>query len=395
MSKENPWLLPEGIEEILPNEAEWLEKQRRIVVDLFLSWGYRLVEPPLIEFLESLLVKNSEAIDLQTFKLVDQLSGRMMGIRTDMTPQVARIDAHSLKSEGPERLCYFGNVLRARAEGINNTRNPIQVGAEIYGDDSIESDLEIILLMLEVLEKIGIKNIHLDIGHAQIFRVICDDAMLDDAQRAILFDIYQRKATTELNSFVEKLSCDAKMKNNILTLATLSGSPEVLEQAKNDYLKNKKIIKALEYLELASHKLLKHKPDLNLHIDLAECRGFHYETGIVFSVFAEGQGQEIARGGRYNDVGKIFGRARAATGFSMDLKEVMTNLLSGKINIKTAIRAELTNDSKQIETIKNLRENGEIVLFKLDSDVKDRAIHCDRELLNIDGKWIVQGIENE
>jgi len=395
MSKENPWLLPEGIEEILPNEAEWLEKQRRIVVDLFLSWGYRLVEPPLIEFLESLLVKNSEAIDLQTFKLVDQLSGRMMGIRTDMTPQVARIDAHSLKSEGPERLCYFGNVLRTRAEGINNIRNPIQVGAEIYGDDSIESDLEIILLMLEVLEKTGIENIHLDIGHAQIFRVICDDAVLGDAQRAVLFDIYQRKATTELNSFVEKLSCDAKMKNNILILATLSGPSEVLEQAKAAYLGNKKIIKALEYLELASHKLLKHKPDLNLHIDLAECRGFHYETGIVFSVFAEGQGQEIARGGRYNDVGKIFGRARAATGFSMDLKEVMTNLLSDKIKITTAIRAELTDDLKQIETIKNLRENGETVLFKLDSDVKDCAIHCDRELLNIDGKWVVKGIENE
>ncbi|MEG3592504.1 MAG: ATP phosphoribosyltransferase regulatory subunit [Pseudomonadota bacterium] len=395
MSKENPWLLPEGIEEILPREAEWLEKQRRIVIDLFSSWGYRLVEPPLIEFLESLLVKNSEAIDLQTFKLVDQLSGRMMGVRTDITPQVARIDAHSLKSEGPERLCYFGNVLRTRAEGINNIRNPLQVGAEIYGDDSIESDLEIILLMLEVLEKTGIKNMHLDIGHAQIFKDVCDDAVLDDPQRANLFDIYQRKANTELNAFVEKLSCDKKKKNNILVLAKLSGSSKVLEQAKADYSGSKKIITALEYLEIVSHNLLKHKPDLNLHIDLAECRGFHYETGIVFSVFVEGQGQEIARGGRYNEVGKIFGRARAATGFSMDLKEVMTNLLPSKTKKINAIRAELTDDSKQIEKIKNLRENGETVLFKLNSDADDCPIHCDRELLYIDGKWVVKGIENE
>ena len=316
MQKKDSWLLPQGIEEVLPGDAKQLEFLRRQLLDVFACWGYELVIPPVVDFLDSLLTGSGRDLDLQTFKFTDQISGEMLGIRADMTPQVARIDAHTLKLNRPTRLCYVGTILRALGDGLEKTRSPMQIGAEIYGHSGLESDLEVIQLMLEMLAVTGVQNVHLDLGHVGIYRALSDQAGLTQQQESELFEVLQRKAITELNELVESFDIEDKFKQIFIALPTLNGGCEALDKATEILADtNDAVILAINELQSIATKLSKVFPLLAVSFDLSELRGYHYHTGIVFAAFIPGLGREIARGGRYDNIGEFFGRARAANRF--------------------------------------------------------------------------------
>jgi len=390
MKKNEKWLLPQGIEEALPAEAARLENLRRQILDMYASWGYQLVIPPTIEYLDSLLTGTGSDLDLQTFKLIDQMTGKSLGIRADMTPQVARIDAHHLKTE-ISRLCYMGTVLHTVPDGFAGSRSPIQVGAELYGHAGVESDVEIIELMLRTLAKAGLEQVYLDLGHVGIYRSLAKQAALNAAQEAELFDMMQRKALPEINEFVKELGLDASIADMLIKLPELHGSENVIDQA-IDTLKaaSDDVLQALDYLKQVSRVLKSRLPDLNLHYDLAELRGYHFHTGIVFTALVPGQGQEVARGGRYDEIGEVFGRARPATGFSTDLKTLI-NL--GNIPVDdsvTAILAPADADAELQSLIETLRADGETVIRLLPGQQSDAAaMNCNREIQKTDNQWHV------
>ncbi len=319
------WLLPDGIDEVLPPQAERLEHLRRRLLDLYSRWGFELVMPPFIEYTESLLTGTGNDLDLQTFKITDQLTGRLMGVRADITPQAARIDAHRLQRETPVRLCYLGTVLRTRADGFAGSRSPLQVGAELFGHAGIESDIEILALMIETLEVTGITDIHLDLGHVGIFRHLARQAQLDGSQETLLFEALQRKARPEIEEFLRLTHLPAPMRRLLSALPELNGGAEVLDLAATQLAAAQpEVHAALNDLRAIVAALDRLAPQVTVHIDLAELRGYRYQTGAVFAAFIATHGREIARGGRYDDIGKIFGRARPATGFSADLKTLIT-----------------------------------------------------------------------
>jgi len=311
------WLLPEFVEDILPAEAMRIEKLRRRILDLFFESRYELVMPPLMEYTDSLLTGTGHDLELRTFKVVDQLSGRMMGLRADITPQVARIDAHLLNREGVTRLCYCGSVLHTRPAGPAATREPIQIGAELYGEPGVDADLEILQLLCRALELAGVRNARIDIGHVAVFRAIA--AELPPELEAQLFEALQKKDAPALKELTKKLN--AKTREALLALPELYGGPEVLEAAEKKLPKLGELTRALGALR----KLAK-ACSLPVSLDLAELRGYHYHTGVVFDAYCDGgagaASQPIARGGRYDEVGKAFGRARPATGFSIDLRSL-------------------------------------------------------------------------
>src|SRR5262245_233648 len=309
------WLLPEHIEDILPDEAMRIELLRRRILDLFFGKKYKLVIPPLVEFTDSLLTGTGHDLDLRTFKLVDQISGRMMGVRADITPQVARIDAHLLNSRGVVRLCYCGSVLHARPAGPEATREPIQIGAEIYGHAGIASDLEIQALLCQALKAAGAKGVRMDIGHVAVFRALVRDAGIDHEREVELFEALQKKDVPTLRSLTRKL--EAKTRNALLLLPELYGDVSVLRTAEKKLPKLPELQKALKTLEALS----KASP-IPLSFDLAELRGYHYHSGVVFDAYCEGVSGAVARGGRYDEVGKAFGRSRPATGFSIELRSL-------------------------------------------------------------------------
>ena len=309
------WLLPEHIEDILPAEAMRIENLRRRILDLFFSANYRLVIPPLIEFTDSLLTGTGHDLDLRTFKLVDQLSGRMMGVRADITPQVARIDAHLLNSKGVARLCYSGSVLHARPAGPGATREPIQIGAEIYGHSGIASDLEIQSLLCKALALAGAKGVRMDIGHVAVFRALVHAAGIDREREAALFEALQQKDVPTLRTLTRKL--DARTRNAVLLLPELYGGTEVLSLAEKKLPDIKPLKSALTTL-----RALARACPVPLGFDLAELRGYHYHSGVVFDAYCDGVSGAVARGGRYDEVGKAFGRPRPATGFSIDLRSI-------------------------------------------------------------------------
>lgn len=317
------WILPDGIDEVLPPQAGVIERKRRELFDLYHSWGYELVIPPFVEFLDSLLSGTGSDLDLKTFKLTDQLSGRMLGVRADITPQVARIDAHHFHTEAPTRLCYLGTVLHTRSDGFAGTRSPLQIGAELYGHAGVESDVEILRLMLQTLEKTGIKNVYLDLGHVGIFRGLARQAGLSSEQETALFDALQRKAMPEAAELLKSFEIQTGPAEMLLRLGELNGDG-ALEEA-NEVLKgaDRTVLEALNYLHEMAEQIAHWLPDVPVHFDLAELRGYHFHTGVVFAAFVPGSGKEIARGGRYDEIGRIFGRARPATGFSTDLKTLM------------------------------------------------------------------------
>lgn len=393
MNKTDRWLLPEGIEEVLPKEAKRLEQLRRSLLDMYESWGYDLVIPPFIEYLESLLTGTGNDLDLQTFKLTDQLTGRLMGIRADMTPQVARIDAHQLNQNTPTRLCYIGTVLHTRTDGFAGSRSPLQVGAELYGHAGIESDVEVINLMLETLSLSAVNAPFIDLGHVGIYRELVKQAGLNEEQEATLFDSLQRKANTEITAYLKEWKLDKKIASAIAALTNLNGDAAVLAKAKS-VLKGagKGVLTALDELTNIAALLTQRIPGLKINYDLAELRGYHYHTGTVFAAYVAGQGQAVAQGGRYDDIGEVFGRARPATGFSTDLKTLLS-LSSHKYNQLAAIFAPADNDSELQKMISELRQNGEKVICALSDQVGDaKDMGCNRELVKDGSGWTIKDL---
>lgn len=393
MQKKDSWLLPEGIDEVLPDQAEALERLRRKLLDTFACWGYQLVIPPFVDYLDSLLTGSGHDLDLQTFKLTDQISGKMLGVRADMTPQVARIDAHNLKHEWPTRLCYVGTTLHTLGDPLEKTRSPMQIGAELYGHSGIESDYEVICLMLEMLAICGLENVHLDLGHVGIYRALSDHAGLNAEQEAELFDVLQRKARTELNELLDGFAIDEQSKALFTALPKLNGSHDVLEKAAALLNGSNAIVKqALADLQSIADKLRRDFPSLPVSFDLAELRGYHYHTGMVFAAFIPSVGREIARGGRYDNIGQIFGRARAATGFSADLK-VLVNLFKAGAELTRArvVFAPYAEDPDLSETIRDLRAEGTAVIQYLPNQSgSPQDLGCTAILEKQDQRWIVK-----
>ena len=307
------WLLPEYIEDILPAQAMRIEKLRRVILDLFFSKDYQFVIPPLLEYVDSLLTGTGHDLELRTFKVVDQLSGRMMGVRADITPQVARIDAHLLNRRGVTRLCYCGSVLHTRPAAPGATREPIQIGAEIYGEAGVAADVEMLELLCSALELAGVRKARVDIGHVAVFRAIAHEAGVDAEREAELFGALQRKDVPALKELSKKLR--ARPREALLMLPSLYGGAEVLDEAEKKLPPLPEVKKALATLG----KLAK-ACKFPASFDLAELRGYHYHSGVVFDAYCDGVAGAVARGGRYDEVGKAFGRARPATGFSIDLR---------------------------------------------------------------------------
>jgi len=317
------WLLPEHMEDVLPAEAARVEFLRRAILDLFFEHGYELVMPPLVEFTDSLLTGAGHDLDLRTFKLVDQLSGRMMGIRADITPQVARIDAHLLNRKGVTRLCYCGSVLHARPAGPGATREPIQIGAEIFGHAGIASDVEIQSLLCRSLAAAGVRGARMDIGHVAVFRSLIQAAGIGHELEVELFEALQKKDVPALKTLTRR--ADAKTRAALLLLPELYGGADILDLAESRLPRLPDLKKALETL-----RALSKASSIPVGFDLAELRGYHYHSGVVFDAYCDGVSGAVARGGRYDEVGKAFGRPRAATGFSIELRSLAAAMQSKK-----------------------------------------------------------------
>lgn len=390
MTGKDRWLLPEGIEEMLPAEARRFEALRRRLLDLFDTWGYELVMPPMIEYLDSLLTGVGTDLDLHTFKLTDQLTGRLMGVRADMTPQAARIDAHYLKRSVPVRLCYLGAVLRARPGDFAGSREPLQLGAELFGHGGPEADVEVLRLMLTTLARAGIESCYVDIGHVGVFRGLAAEAKLGIEQEADLFDALQRKARPEIDALLASWDLDARIKAMFAALIDLSGEEEVLQQARAALKPAGKAVQAaLGDLESITRQMRATMPAQVLHFDLAELHGYRYYTGAVFSALTPGQGQAIAQGGRYDDIGKAFGRARPAVGFSTDLR-LLLKLLPAEAGGPAGICAPDRDDAALQDKIAALRAQGERVVVALKGNAATPAqLGCDRELVYKNGAWVV------
>jgi ATP phosphoribosyltransferase regulatory subunit len=393
MQQKDSWLLPEGIEEILPEEATYLENLRRNTLQLFNCWGYELVIPPMIDFIDSLLTGSGHDLDLQTFKLTDQISGKTLGLRADMTPQVARMDAHQLKRECPTRLCYVGTVLHTRGDPLEKTRSPMQIGAELYGHGGIESDVEVICLMLEMLAQSGLLDVHLDLGHVGLFRALSQQAGLDHNQESLLFDILQRKARPELEELMAELAINEDLKTMLLKLPELNGGKDVIKKAHSVLAKaDEQVKQALANLETVAKQLTSRFPSLPISFDLAELRGYHYHTGVVFAAFVPTIGREIARGGRYDNIGAVFGRARPATGFSADLKLLaLLGKQTAQDQPNQRIFAPHQNDSSLNEKIRDLRAQGQIVIQQLPGQVGGaKELGCTAVLALDHQNWVIK-----
>ena len=390
MSKDR-WLLPEGIEESLPEESAWLEKYRRDLVDMFSTWGYELVMPPLIEYLDSLLIGPSDDLDLQTFKLTDQLTGRMMGVRSDMTSQVARIDAHMLKRDVPTRFCYIGTVMRTRPGGRDLTRSRLQVGAELYGHAGLDSDVEVICLMLEALALVGINDVLLDLGHVGIFTALIRKAGLTESQQIKLQALLQQKAQTEYEQFLTTCSLSEDWHKIFLSLMDLSGDAKVINTAKQ-LLKDcgEEVMDFIMYVDDLSKRVALRYPEIQLHYDFSALSGYQYQNGAVFAAYISGQGGEIARGGRYDMIGQVFGRSRPATGFSLDLK-ALAKISTNVNNPVQSIYAPLENDLQLQEKINQLRAQGLRVICELsDQQGSAKDLGCDRMLVKKGQEWVIE-----
>jgi ATP phosphoribosyltransferase regulatory subunit len=365
-----------------------VERLRRRLLDLYRGWGYELVIPPLVEFTDSLLIGLGQDLDLLTFKLTDQLSGRTMGVRADITPQVARIDAHSLAQDGVTRLCYAGSTLHTRPKTLMASRSPIQLGAELYGDNSLAADVEIVRLMLATLDAAGLSNITLDLGHVGVYEAVLECAGLSADQEETVFDALQRKSLPDLKLALDGVDEDAAAL--IIALVDLHGDESVLADARELFAdKAPAALPAVDALQEVAVDVRRQRPELDIYFDLAELRGYHYHTGIVFAAYAPGHGQALANGGRYDDVGAVFGRARPATGFATDLKALM-DLLPTEQESLGAISMPDADDPALEAKVNELREAGEIVINCLATDPDPR---CDRELVEQDGEWQVQPLD--
>lgn len=383
------WLLPDGMDEVLPPQAARMEELRRALLDLYYRWGYDQVMPPPVEFLDSLLTGTGTDLELQTFKLTDQLTGRMMGVSADVTPQVARMDAHSLKRQGPVRLCYCTNVLRAKADQYQGGRSPVQVGVELFGHAGQEADLEILHLALASLGVAGAGEIHLALGHIGIYRSLVQAAGLDESQERALFDALDLKSPDELAALVEESVADPVLADMFLALAELHGGLETLDAAREAFAEAPAAVSAaLDQLVLLSEGVRSAYPTVALYFDLAELRGYQYHTGMMFAAYVPGYGQALAKGGRYDDTGRAFGRARPATGFSMDLKLLASLAVQEPACDGIWVPAEAV--ASQAAMVAALREAGERVVAALPGQRTGPLEHrCNRQLLRVGADWQV------
>lgn len=392
MTTVDRWLLPEGVEELLPAQAERAERLRRRLLDLYRSWGYDLIMPPLLEFTDSLLIGLGSDVDLLTFKVTDQLSGRAMGIRADITPQVARIDAHSMQRKGPVRLCYAGSVLHTRPKSLLASRSPIQIGVEFYGDAGLASDSEVVLLMLETLRVAGVEAVTLDLGHVGIYRALVRAAVLPAGDEHDLFDALQRKATGEIEAIVRRAVRDAQLCEWLLQLNRLQGGIDVLARTRSIFSNAPAEVRAaIDELAAVAALVQARLPAVNLYFDLGELRGYHYHTGLVFAALAPGWGQALANGGRYDHIGEVFGRARPATGFSTDLKALIALGNDGADNPLRAILAPADADIELWHCVQALRVAGERVIHALPQ--QPAPDECDRELKRGANGWQVVNLQ--
>ena len=323
MSIVDRWLLPDGVEDVLPPQAKQLEEVRRRLLDLFATWGYEYVIPPMIEYLESLLTGTGKDLDLKTFKIVDLLTGRTMGIRADITPQVARIDAHSLNRDGIVRLCYAGTVVQSQVETMLASRTPLSVGAELFGESSGKGDVEIVSLMVESLQSLGYHDIHLDLGDVAIFRQLVSALDISEDRRELLFDAVQKKAVAEIREQGAALQLANKDTNLLCALPGLTGDVSVLATARKLFTGHKGILACIDNLDAVAKAILQRFGGLDIYFDLGELRGYAYHTGIVFAAYTDGTSDIVAKGGRYDDIGRVFGRARSATGFSVNVRTLV------------------------------------------------------------------------
>lgn len=386
------WVLPDHLADVLPSEARHIEELRRCLLDTACSYGYELVMPPLLEHLESLLTGTGQALDLQTFKLVDQLSGRMLGVRADTTPQVARIDAHLLNRSGVTRLCYCGPVLHTRPDRPHASREPLQLGAEIYGHAGREADLEILLLAMDCLKVAKVSGLSVDMADASVVDALLAGVPVSEPLLQRLLAALAAKDSAEVADLGRTLP--AATREGLLALVQLYGDEGVLEEARIALRSTPGIDEALNTLKWLAGQL----EDARVSFDLADLRGYSYYSGARFSIYAKGATDALVRGGRYDGVGAVFGhnldRARPAVGFSLDLK-----MLVGAVAprpLKAAIRAPWREDMALREAVKSLRERGETVVGMLpghESEIDE--FHCDRELVAVSGQWVVKNIENQ
>ena len=383
----NRWLLPEDIADVLPAEARKVETLRRSILDLYQSYGYELVAPPILEFLDSLLTGTGSDLNLQTFKLVDQLSGRTLGLRADITPQVARIDAHLLNRAGVTRLCYAGSVAHARTPVGSSAREDLQLGAEIYGCATWEADFEAITLLLKTLSLAGLDQVYLDLSHAGILTGILADQSLDKETIETLYGLLQTKDRPRLSQWATCLPANTSA--SLMALTELNGPcAEVISKAKKVLPKHAAIDQALADLECLV-AAVSSTSGLKLSIDLADLRGYQYHSGVMFAAYIDKLPQPIARGGRYDHVGQAFGRSRPATGFSLDL---LTLASLSPLNVrKQAIVAPWLDDAALNQAIAKLRSAGEVVIQVMAGEAVEAAEYeCDRELVKQGSSWEVK-----
>ena len=377
------WLLPENIADVLPSEARKIEELRRRLLDRFRAYGYEMVMPPMLEYLESLLTSGGSDLNLRTFKLVDQMSGRTLGLRADITPQVARIDAHLLNRQGVTRLCYAGNVLHTRPRGLYATREQIQIGAEIYGHADLEADLEIQQLMLDALRLAGLSRVRLDLCHAGVLSALIANEPKANALGEALYDALAGKDVPRLDELGADLT--PATRDALRVLPTLYGDASVLAEARARLPATPEIARALDDLAFLAAQV----DGAEVMIDLADLRGYAYHSGVMFSAYVDGVPNAVARGGRYDKVGEAYGRARPATGFSLDLREVAR--ISPVEARSSAILAPWQHDDALRASVAALRDAGEVVIQALpghDHDLDEFA--CDRVLVERNGAWVVE-----
>jgi ATP phosphoribosyltransferase regulatory subunit len=382
------WLLPEGIEDLLPDEAGRVEALRRSLLDEFQRNGYQLVAPPLLEYVDSLLTGSGRDLDPRTFKLVDQLSGQTMGLRADITPQVARIDAHLLNREGVTRLCYCGSVLHARPAGLMASREPIQIGVELYGHAGVEADSEIVRLLARSFELAAIGATRIDLGHVGIFRALIAGAELAIDVEEEVFAALQAKDVPALRDLAARVAEPARA--GLLALPELYGGVEVLDEAKRRLPATPEIATALDTLRRLARDLV----DLPIGFDLADLRGYHYHNGVIVAAYCNGSPGAVALGGRYDYVGESFGRGRPATGFSIDLRDLAR--LAPQTECRGAILAPWPEDAALHAKVERLRASGETVVLALPGhDGHWREAGCDRQLLRRGNEWIIESFKED
>jgi ATP phosphoribosyltransferase regulatory subunit len=390
MSQADRWLLPDGIEELLPPQAIALETQRRTLLDQFHQWGYELIMPPQVEYLESLLTGTGHDLELQTFKVTDQLTGRMMGVSADITPQVARIDAHSWPVKGASRLCYCGTVLHTRASSLLSSRSPLQIGAELYGEAGSNADFEIISLMLESVQAVGLQQVYLDLGHVGVYRALVAAVGLNAEQQRQFSEALLGKDVTAYAALVAA-HISAEYQAAFAALISLNGDTNVLGKAQDLLRQVPDALSALSSLQELCARIAARYPTINIYVDLAELRGYDYHTGVVFAAYVAGHGQAIAKGGRYDQTGSVFGRARPATGFSADLKQWVA--LTGVATLTDdAIFAPLDPSENLWQAVQKLRGQGKRVISALSSSDSAQASGCSAQLVNANGQWVVESL---